>query len=269
MNTILTFIIPIRHQDNAPDWSVTTANLKQTISSIAAQTDKDWRAIIVANHGADLPEMPEGFEICRVDFSPNKLHEQGSATKEEFYDAIRLDKGRRVLSGMLQAQNTKFFMVVDDDDFVRRDLCAYAKAHQDSNGWYFDDGYVWGEGGNLLLKHKGFNHFCGTSHIIRKDHLIIQNNFDDNNIDYIKTMFGSHIKIQGIMEENGTPLVKLPFVGAIYRIGHTNSHSRSKGLISHYFGHKWLLKKPKELLKRLISLRYLNTKIRSDFFGAR
>ncbi len=49
---LLTFVIPVRHQDNAPDWARLSANLAQTLASIAAQSHSDWQGVVVANEGA-------------------------------------------------------------------------------------------------------------------------------------------------------------------------------------------------------------------------
>ena len=110
MTPVLTFIIPVRHQDNARDWSALKANLSQTVASISNQSSDDWRGIIVANEGADLPELPEPFEVVRVDFPPNNMHERDGADMEDFYEAFRVDKGRRVLAGMLQARGSRFYL---------------------------------------------------------------------------------------------------------------------------------------------------------------
>ncbi|MGO7733622.1 hypothetical protein ACC704_37035, partial [Rhizobium johnstonii] len=65
--------------------------------------------------GSDLPDLPEKFSAVRVTFPPNDLHELGKGSKEDLLDAFRADKGRRVLSGMLTARDSRFFMIVDDD----------------------------------------------------------------------------------------------------------------------------------------------------------
>ena len=102
--TLVTFVIPVRHQDNASDWSLLKANLVQTIASISNQTNDDWRGVIVANEGADLPDLPERFVVERVAFPPNDMHELGKASREDFYDTFRADKGRRVLMGTICAE---------------------------------------------------------------------------------------------------------------------------------------------------------------------
>jgi hypothetical protein len=65
---LLSFIIPVRHQNNARDWGQLKANLAETLASISAQSKPDWRGYVAANHGADLPPLPERFEAVRVDF---------------------------------------------------------------------------------------------------------------------------------------------------------------------------------------------------------
>ncbi|MBA6348685.1 glycosyltransferase family A protein [Colwellia sp. BRX8-9] len=267
MKQKLTFIIPIRHHESAPNWQNTIRNLEATIASINAQTENSWRCIIVANVGSELPKLPAKFEVCRVDLPPNKHHLQGDACKEDFWEAVRLDKGSRILLGLLYAQTLDYFMVVDDDDFIHRDLVKFVSCNSKENGWYFYDGYVWGDGGKFLLKHSKFYLYCGTSHIIKAKLIKLPSSLENADMNYIKDMFGSHIKIKKALDENGTPLLKLPFNGAIYRIGHSDAHSKSSGLFEHFFYKKALLKQPKELLRRFLSLRLINNNIRSKFFG--
>ena len=90
---VLTFIVPVRHQQNARDWTELKSHLAQTLRSLAAQTAANWHAVVIANHGADLPALPAGVVVVRVDFPPNPLHERGTADEETFYEAVRLDKG--------------------------------------------------------------------------------------------------------------------------------------------------------------------------------
>src|SRR5579862_1324767 len=77
VETALTFVIPLRHPYNSTDWSALKRRLAQTIRSIAGQDDARWRAIIVANEGSDLPQLPYKFSLKQVDFPPNPLFERG------------------------------------------------------------------------------------------------------------------------------------------------------------------------------------------------
>lgn len=267
MNTLITFVIPVRHPANSKDWSRLKANLTQTIRSISAQTNKNWRAVIVANDGADLPDVPSKFEIVRVTFPPNELHDDYGDDIEVFYDAVRIDKGRRVLMGMLHVRDTHFYMIVDDDDFVSNNLVAYVADHKNDNGWKVVNGYIWGDGGNLLYIHNDFANFCGTSLIIRSDLYQLPSGYDGASDDYIKTMLGSHIKIGNILAKQGTPLASLPFIGAVYRIGHAGSHSKSPKILRLFYLNKYYLLRPLKLLSNLCKLRFVTHSFKQEFFG--
>jgi hypothetical protein len=267
MSTVLTFIVPVRHQENSTDWPRLKLNLAQTARSISAQTDKNWRALVVANEGADLPELPSGFEIVRVQFPPNAKYDLDGQDREAIYDAVRLDKGRRILAGMLKAPPTEYFMIVDDDDFIHKGLVEFASAHSGTNGWRFNDGLVWDDGGGLLILNNDFNNLCGTSLIVSASLYDLPDRFEHASDDFIKTMLGSHVMIAKILKEKGRPLASLPFVGAIYRVGHTGSHSKSKGIIRKYFLNKSSIKKPIDLLSNLARVRFLTSTIRKTYFG--
>ncbi|MEZ0318316.1 MAG: galactosyl transferase [Methylophilaceae bacterium] len=268
MGALITFVIPVRHQGNSRNWEKLKSNLSQTIASIAGQTNHNWRAVIVANEGADLPKIPEGFEIVRVDFPPNPLHEQGESEREVFHEAIRLDKGRRILRGMLHASDTAFYMVVDDDDFVSNRLVSFVSENVTAHGWKIQNGYIWGDGGKLLFVHDNFSNFCGTSLIIRSDLYKLPSSFESAQPDYIKSMLGSHVKIAKLLADNGSPLAILPFRGAVYRIGHVESHSKSPNFIKLYFWNKYLVLRPYKLLRNLANLRFVTMKFKREYFGA-
>jgi glycosyltransferase involved in cell wall biosynthesis len=263
----LGFIIPVRHQDNSSDWNSLIENLKQTMDSINNQSDPDWKCVIVANEGARLPELPPKFEVKRVDFPPNEFHERGTVDLETFRDVFRLDKGKRVLEGMKHAKDSRYFMIVDDDDLVHRDLVEFAKNNSDKNGWFIKRGLVWNSGGNLLMLHNNFHRFCGTSHIVRSDLIDLEINQKDNNHEYIKRILGSHMSIEQELSASGNMIDPLPFHGAIYRVGHSNAHSKSPRIFRTFIANKNTLKSPKTLIKSIIKLRLLTRKIKDIYFG--
>ena len=230
MKNVLTFVIPVRHQDNARDWRRVKQILAQTVCSISAQEGEGWKAVIVANHGADLPPLPHRFDVKRVDFAPNAMHEQGNLDREEFWEAFRIDKGRRVLAGMLHAGDVGHFMIVDDDDFVSRKLTSFVANNSNSNGWVIRDGYIWSEGSGFLFLHPDFSGLCGSSHIIRADLYKLPPSIDAASGFDITRLLGSHRFIHGYLDAEGTPLAPLPFPGAIYRVGNAQSHSRTPGI---------------------------------------
>jgi len=265
--TLLTFLIPIRHPDNSPNWARLKANLEQTIASIAGQNHDDWRCVIIANEGSDLPALPERFEVEAVDFSPNVLHERSSGARDDVLDAFRFDKGRRVLKGMLRARDSRFFMIVDDDDLVSAQLAGFVADHPDAEGWKLNLGYVWDDGSRLLLQHDEFNRLCGTSLIIRSDLYELPQRFEDASIEYIKERLGSHRRIAEILAQRRKPLAPLPFRGAIYRVGHSGSHSQTPRILRKYFLNSESIRRPVQWLRDLTRIRFFDESVRREFLA--
>jgi len=265
---VLTFVIPLRHPANAPDWAVLKHRLAQTMRSIAAQDDVRWRAIVVANEGSDLPPLPKNFEIKEVYFPPNPMFEQGENDLEAFRECVRLDKGRRVLAGILEADPDGHVMVVDDDDFVSCRLTGFVAAHRAENGWYVRDGYIWGDGGRLIYEYADFSRFCGTSHIIKTALYRLPASVAMADPERVRKIFGSHVFVREYLAQQGTPLQPLPFAGAVYRVGHAGAHSKSAGLLKQVFLNRELLKNPLKIVRRFARLRLLDTTVRHQFWGS-
>jgi hypothetical protein len=263
---MLTFIVPVRHPRNSPDWSRAMEYLGQTARSIAMQKSNQWRAIVVANQAAALPVLPKGVAVARVDYPPNPLYARGNADKESFREAFRLDKGRRVLAGMMQSERSGHFMVVDDDDLVSDRLADFVAANHEAFGWYISEGYLWEDDGRLVYRYSQFSKLCGTSHIVRADLYELPDHLNDASDAYVKRMLGSHIFIRDHLEHAGTPLAPLPFRGAIYRIGHCGAHSQSAGLVGTVFLKDRALRSPRTLIANALRIRPLTKAVRDEFF---
>lgn len=264
--TLLTFIIPVRHQDNARDWSVLKARIAQTVASISGQTHPYWRAVIVANEGADLPVLPPQFTIKWVSFPPNPMHAHpGHKHREAFWDAFRIDKGRRVLSGMLAARDSQFFMIVDDDDFVSSRIVSHVARDPQANGWHVQRGYLWDEGGGIVLTTKELGCLCGTTLIIRSDLYDVPLAFEDASAEWIKTMLGSHRFIADILMQCGTPLADLPFPGAVYRVASIGSHSGTPSFTKRYGLNQQGLREPLTFCRTLLRLRKIGSRLHREF----
>ncbi len=265
---LVSFIIPVRHQDNARDWPALRARLEQTVASIANQDHPDWNCVIVANEGADLPDLPPGFAVERVTFPPNDMHELNKGSREAVLDAFRYDKGRRVLAGMLAVPDARYFMIVDDDDLVHSGLVSHVAQSNNANGWFIDKGYLWDEGGRWFLLTKTFDSLCGTCLIIRSDLYGLPPQSGDADIDWIKVTLGSHVRIKPALARRGTPLAPLPFAGAAYRVGSAGSHSQAPGILKMGFLNPAVLRNPRRLIANLLRLRWITPTLGQQFFGA-
>ena len=67
---LLTFIIPVRHPLNAANWAEQVEFLKATAQSVSGQIHEDWDAVVIANHGAALPELPVSYTHLTLPTTP-------------------------------------------------------------------------------------------------------------------------------------------------------------------------------------------------------
>jgi hypothetical protein len=224
---MLTFAIAVRHQDTVSDWKGVFDRLEVTLRSIQAQDSPDWSAVIVANRGAVLPAMPDRAEVVWVDFPPPVLP---AGQGEPRWRVIRRDKGGRLLAGLVHARPSGHVMVVDYDDMVSRRLARLVSDNPDANGWYLDDGYLYSGGAEAYHYRNAFHKFCGTSHIIHADILQIPARIEDAPDQLPLRWLGSHVFITEDMIARGTPIARLPFTGAVYRIGTHDSGGETPSL---------------------------------------
>lgn len=263
MTAPLVFIIPVRHQDSVADWPVLKRYMAQTLASISAQTAPCWECVIVANTGADLPDLPAG---CRVQFVDLPLPDLPDRTThlEDYYDAIRADKGLRIYTGLQDVMPDSHVMVVDFDDFVSCRLAELVSTNRNAPGWNLEKGYVW-SGGRWCYLQPNFHGLCGTSHIIRRDLYGVFERAGEPDMAAIKRRLGSHIFIHHDLVAEGRPLSNLPFPGAVYRIGNAQSTSGSGTLFAEMTPPRRFLKHPLSNGRRLLRYRRAGTALRNEF----
>lgn len=265
---MLTFVIPVRHHATASNWRAIRSRMAVTMRSLRAQDSGDWNAVIIANHGADLPGDLTNCDVVRVDFPPNKL--SADAGQEALWQAIRDDKGKRILAGLVHARAAGMLrghvMVVDYDDVVSRRLAGFVAKHPQANGWYVNAGYMF-SGQRLVFAYpREFFELCGTSHIVRADLLNLPADGEYASPAYVARTLGSHKFIKRDLEMRGTPLAPLPFPGAIYRMGHSDTASGSSSMVR-YSLRKESLRRPISLARELAKFRYVGAKLAHEFFG--
>lgn len=260
----LLFVVPVRHAQSVGDWSAVRHRLGQTLASIAGQESDAWRCVVVANAGTDLPALPDGVVPVDVDFPlPARLRHE--ATQEERDEAVRADKGRRVLAGLLAARPAGHVMVVDYDDFVSRRLASLAADGPTVPGWYADGGLVYDGSRVLYRMRRGFDRTCGTSLVVRSDLLDLPARSEDADEATVRRWLGSHIYLKDDLSRRGTPLTPIPFDAAVYRVGTADSASGLPGIRGLYFRRRLVATRPWAALRNLTSIRLLTRARRREF----
>lgn len=183
-------------------------------------------------------------------------------------EAVRLDKGRRILAGMRAAGPTDYFVFFDDDDYASRRLTGYVRANSGANGWYIEHGYGVNHHGRIRIALHPFHKTCGSSHIIRSDLFDVPPEGDPAHDPYVRLFLGAHGAIPENYAKRGHPLLSLPFPGAVYRLDHPNSHSRTTTLFRQYiFNRENVTRRPDKLLRTLGRLRPVDAAFRREFYG--
>jgi hypothetical protein len=164
---MLAFIIPLKSAQVSKDWDKTSALFERFLRSVCNQTSSSFKVIVVCNEMPEINFEHENVNYLTVDFLP-PMKEKNPLIR------ARTDKGRRVLRGVVYAQ--QFFpthiMIVDADDCVSNRLAAFVKSNSNDNGWYLESGWKYREGNHhIFIKRRRFFTMSGTSNIVNVKHL--------------------------------------------------------------------------------------------------
>jgi hypothetical protein len=260
---MLVFVVPVRHPGSVARWVDVQQRLDQTLASIARQQGDDWRIVVVGNSGTMLPALGRRTSVRWVDL-PLPVLPDPAVDQEGLWEAIRHDKGRRVLAGLHDVDDRDYTMVVDYDDWVSRRLAGYVADHHAGSGWVLSTGFVYA-GGHLLVGLSRFNDICGTSLILRRDRLDIVAGPERNGDAVVRRQLGSHRFMRRDLEERGDPLAVLPFPGAVYRVGVSDAVTGSKGLLRYVGTRGMLARHPWRVLRNACGVRPATRRMRDEF----
>jgi hypothetical protein len=230
---VIVFLTSIRHPLNSNSYDRVLALLENTLRSIRAQSDPEWRAIVVCN---ERPERP--FDDPRVVYLPVAFPPPSDVAHACIgMDALRLDRGCKYLVGLAHAARfaPDHVMFFDADDFVSNRVAAFANAHAAAAGWYIPQGYVYDEELALFGRLDNFHLICGTSHIVRYDALPMPEGVRDDAtqewiLEHVAHRFlfetlGSHRWLVEDLAARGHVLEPMPFRAALYFIGNGENHT--------------------------------------------
>lgn len=259
----LTFVIPVRHHKSIDDWQAVQDRLAVTVASVCAQELNNWQCAVVANEDSQLPNLPDAVSVVRVNLPYTPLPNSGPAGwTERRNEAVRADKGQRVLAGLIATQPTGHVMVVDYDDLVSRHLSSFPAAQPSANGWFIESGYAFDDG-LFALRLSAFDESCGTSLLIHSRLLEIPAAVEEADPVKVSRWLGSHRFSKGDFAAAGTPLAPIGFPGAMYRVGYRGNTSGTPSVYRKYLINRQMLKRPRRLVALAARLRLTRRVIRS------
>jgi hypothetical protein len=224
---VFAFVTSLPHPANCASYDARCELLQATLASVLGQTATDLGVVIVANEPPVRPLPADArIELCLVPFAP-KASPPGKPSPQ----GIFADKGAKLAVGTAHAlrRGARHVMWVDSDDFVHRDIAAFAADHPDANGWYLESGYFHVRGTRRMreVRHDYHQH-NGSSHIVRADLVGVPADLDgldrDEVLDAVGRerairVLGRHQTVVETFEDEGTPLQPFPFAAAVWELG--------------------------------------------------
>lgn len=261
---MLTFIVSMRARALSNNWGYHTRLLEKTVNSLLAQTDPRFDVVIVCH---DVPEIPPHPKVHMLPvtfpFPPRRT-----------FDEMCIDKVLKISAGIdwAVARGSDFVMFVDADDLLSRRLSGFVAEHPCANGWYFYDGFVHRYGERWVRTHAPHHLICGTGAIVRTNLLrSAPSEFCRGEMANTLANAGHDFYISHLAEQ-GTPIERLPFAGAVY-ILHADSTSEVPGGSGYRLGgaadHRPLWRRTlswtKQAALRLLTLRPITPAMRAEF----
>ena len=223
---VLTFAVPVKATDDAAERRFRCRMLSATLRSLFAQTDGAFRVMVALDRAPEIDFATD----WRFEWVPN------GAGPTESKRAANSDLGVKLfaMATLLAQRGGGYFMPVDMDDFVSRDLVAFVRANPDPNGYVMQSGYVLDASTNRiapLLDAGGrfgpLNKECGTSAIINLAPGDVLGGFPQARYNRLRER-GHYMQAEAAVAER-RPLMPIPFRAVVYTVSHGGNLSQATG----------------------------------------
>ncbi len=233
---MLVFVVPLKSPQASKSWELVTKLFARCVSSICNQTSPNYRVIVVCNERPRLEFYHPHIKYIEVDFP--------LANEPDYISRGHTDKGRKILKGLIQAQefSPSHTMAVDADDCVSKYLAEFVNKNPNCNGWFVNKGYKYQDGSDFIyIKRKEFYRMCGSCNIIRYNLNQLPEIPEYNRGYGYYKFYIDHEKVREKLAEQGNPLKPLPFSGAVYIVATgENLYYGTTTLTFNIFNRKWL-----------------------------
>lgn len=159
---MFTFLLKLRHPDNARDYARNVAMLELTLESLLSQqTQHPFEILLVCNRAPELRIQDSRLRFLVVDFPASG---QGKASRQGALDCWR-DKGAKVAAGLLRLRERppERVFIMDADDWVDTRLVEHVMSRPDVHFWHADAGYLVDFANGTRTRKRGLVRYCGST----------------------------------------------------------------------------------------------------------
>lgn len=210
------FVIPLRGKAASTDWNRVCRLLRDTVRSALNQTDPDFGIIIACHDAPDLGDIVDPrIVVLQGDFPvPTTLLEQSHDKQGK----------KRMAAAEVRRRGGGYFMLLDADDFVSRQIVAHVRATGERDGYYIPRGYEYFAEDNVIRPLDDFYRLCGSCYILRFASSDLPESLDSP----AHTAFDRFTNHRLVLETAaglGMTLAPIPFPGAVYLKENGENHS--------------------------------------------
>lgn len=224
------FVIPLKSKKVTSDWAVTCRLLDQTLNSLALQTCKDFRAVVVGHEKPNLSNT--AWQIAEYITSPFDLPIiKGNYKYYKDFNRIS-DKYHKIVTGIqfFRRENLSYLMVLDADDLIHKDLVDYVLKEKDPNGYIIKKGYQYYMKSKRLIYKQNLDKICGSTTIIHVDLVEFPEMVNNESISSLQSTsipWGhlAHSEMEAYFQQNNKPLRIIPLPGVVYVMQHGQNAS--------------------------------------------
>lgn len=223
------FAIPLSAKKDEEQWARVNELLDLTIGSVQNQASRNFTVLIC---GHDAPLHLEKYDSTCVEFLPANFAKPTSVAE------ARRDKGRkrRAIATEVRRRGGGYFMYLDADDLVHRDLVQAVTDDNNGIGYLITRGYALDFGNRLLAEvpgvwNKKFDQVCGSSGIVLYEQSDLPSTGYPDPVDPSLLFFQikNHTQFGSFEIRNGQKLAALDFPAAVYSVN--NSINLSNTLV--------------------------------------
>ncbi len=260
---MVVFITSVKHPDCCKSYGKVWALLNNTLFSVCAQLNQNFRVIVVSNKSLPLFHHSEHInkfsEFIEVDFPPPTKHTVQEIQKvgtlshpvgNQFWEyksiknkivsqkyQTRIDKGAKRIIGILAARkyHPDYACFFDADDFVGNDISEFTNSNLHESGWIMSLGYKIKN--NRIQKSNKSKSVCGTGNIhnfklltddipnsISRSSSQIQL-FREVNTEFLMMVLGRHNWTRKYYQAKGCQFLDYPKRSVIHFLGHGENDS--------------------------------------------
>lgn len=206
------------------DWEHTCQMLGHTLRSILNQSNASFRVLLCGHDRPDLREL----EDSRVEWMVSDIDPPVGSGK------YRPDKARKraLIAHRFRQLGGGYYMPLDADDLVHRDLVAHVRETRSPHGYSLRRGYAMDWKNRKLAPVPGvwdttFDQVCGSSGIFHFQPTDLPETLGKGTDEAYFHQFSFHAYWRTTAHENGRPLEDVDFPAVIYVLNHAQNLSFS------------------------------------------